>query len=423
LSLCLIFIELRHCVYTSTTLITMIETPVAYKSTFKISELEKVKLEQLFNDGTKAKVEVPLFTGQEGLEGLVYIVDRFKDACKTLDWIDGIEMFEGFAKVRLQGQAYTYWVDTVLKEFPNDDDQTLDSFEEAINMMKVSFGGGTMARNHILQYIQSNECKKPRKSMVEEHVRRITTLISLANQSTGTDAEITKVKTNELLLTTMPNQWQQNFKLSGHVIADMTIDKFITYFSEVKSVYDSEQQVGRNSTQGRGPRFFGRGYGRTGQFWNRGGGRFTFGRGGRGRTYNNWRRGGGSRYNNYNNFYRGSYGSYYYQRNKSNATNQFGHNTGRNLNRSGRNLNGRFNNNNQGNYNDHQNYWNDNNNNWRQTWNSTTNNNNNDQGNEIHASNAQENRIIEVNHWEATNNVNNREGWDRTRYYYNPSGR
>jgi hypothetical protein len=204
--------------------------PVKYKSTFKISELEKVKLEQSFDDGSKVKTEVPLFTGQQGLEGLVYIVDRFKDACKILDWTEGNEMFEGFAKV-LQGQAYTYWVDEVLVAFPTEDDQMLEAFQEAIDMLKVSFSGGTLARNHILQYIQSNDCKKPHKATVEEHVRRITTLVSLANQSVGTDAQVMKVKLNELLLSTMPNKWQQNFKLSGHTISDMMTDKFITYSS------------------------------------------------------------------------------------------------------------------------------------------------------------------------------------------------
>jgi len=240
----------------------MVETPVAYKSTFKISELEKVKLEQSFEDGTKVKMEVPLFTGQQGLEGLVYIVDRFKDACKALDWVEGNEMFEGFSKV-LQGQAYSYWVDEILSKYPGED-QSPDTFKHAVDMMKISFGGGTLARNHILQYILTNDCKKPRKSTVEEHVRRITTLVSLANQSAGTDAEVTKVKLNELLLATMPSQWQQNFKLSGHTISDMTTDKFIMYFSEVKDVHDSEQQPGKNNQNKGMTGRFGRGFGRGG---------------------------------------------------------------------------------------------------------------------------------------------------------------
>jgi hypothetical protein len=90
-----------------------------------------------------------LFTGQQGFEGLD-IVDRFKDACKALDWSKGIKMYEGFAKV-LQGQAYSYWVDEILTRFPMEDNQSPEVFLEAIDMLKVSFGGGTLARNHILQ--------------------------------------------------------------------------------------------------------------------------------------------------------------------------------------------------------------------------------------------------------------------------------
>jgi hypothetical protein len=66
------------------------------------------------------------------------------------------------------------------------------------------------------------------------------------NQSAGMDAMVSKVKLNEILLSTMPNQWQQNVKLSGHNIAEVTIDKLITYFSELKGVYDVEQQSSKN---------------------------------------------------------------------------------------------------------------------------------------------------------------------------------
>jgi hypothetical protein len=393
-------------VYTHLQLYNMVETPVKYKSTFKTSELEKVKLEQLFDDGSKVKTEVPLFTGQQGLEGLVYIVDRFKEACKTLQWTEGIEMFEGFPKV-LQGQAYTYWTDEVLKTFPTEDDWTLEAFQESINMLKMSFGGGTLARNHILQYVQTNECKKPRKATVEEHVRRITTLISLANQSAGTDAVVTKTKLNELLLSTMPNQWQQNFKLSGHTIADMTTDKFITYFSEVKGVYDSEQQSINNNYRGRGTTRYGRGFGRFGRSNNRSGGRFSYNRGGRGGRFLYWNNRNNFSYNRYprNNFYRGGTPNY--------NNNQNGRNGGRKNNRTaGRNMmGGRYYNNNNNQGNNYQNYWNENND-WSIMNNQTDNENreNTETG---------ENRIVEINHWETSNN--NREAWDRTRYAYDPS--
>ena len=386
----------------------MVETPVAYKSTFKISELEKVKLEQSFEDGTKVKMEVPLFTGQQGLEGLVYIVDRFKDACKALDWVEGNEMFEGFSKV-LKCQAYSYWVDEILSKYPGED-QSPDTFKHAVDMMKISFGGGTLARNHILQYILTNDCKKPRKSTVEEHVRRITNLVSLANQSAGTDAEVTKVKLNELLLATMPSQWQQNFKLSGHTISDMTTDKFIMYFSEVKDVHDSEQQPGKNNQNKGMTGRFARGFGRGGGRFNRGGGRFMSNRGGRNGRFSSW----GSRnssfrgrgYLPYNNFFRGNGGNQ--QGGRNNGGRNFYRTTGRNINTTG----GRFTNNrstNQEGNNRHV-YWNDSN------WNTLNNPENN--GNNPNTE-TQENRIVEVNHWELLNN--NAETWDRTKYGYYPS--
>jgi hypothetical protein len=47
------------------------------------------------------------------------------------------------------------------------ENQTPETFKSAINMMKISIRGGTLAINHILQFIQTNNCKKPQKPTVE----------------------------------------------------------------------------------------------------------------------------------------------------------------------------------------------------------------------------------------------------------------
>ena len=215
----------------------MIGTPVKYKSTFKVKELEKGKLQQSLEDGSKIEVEVSLYTGQQGLEGLIYIVREFESACKVLDWTKGSEMFEGFTRV-LRGQAYIYWIEEVLKAFPTEDNRTSGTFQEAINMLKVFFGGGRFARNRILQYILTDECSKTRESTVKEHVRRIATLVSLANWSAGTDTEVTEARFNELLFSTMPDQWKREFELSYCVLSDMTTREVVDFFKRIEDVYN-----------------------------------------------------------------------------------------------------------------------------------------------------------------------------------------
>eukprot|EP00957_Ditylum_brightwellii_P036190 2741733-Ditylum_brightwellii.AAC.1 len=44
-----------------------------YKSTFKHSDVEKVQLVQQYDDGLTKTKKCPMFSGKEGIEGLLYV--------------------------------------------------------------------------------------------------------------------------------------------------------------------------------------------------------------------------------------------------------------------------------------------------------------------------------------------------------------
>ena len=67
------------------------ESPVTYIPAYKIVDLDKVTLLQNFDDDTTVKIEVPVFTGIEGLEIFHQVCTIFNNACDELQWTNGDE--------------------------------------------------------------------------------------------------------------------------------------------------------------------------------------------------------------------------------------------------------------------------------------------------------------------------------------------
>jgi hypothetical protein len=158
--------------------------------------------------------------------------------------------------------------------------------------MKIAFGGGERARDHIIEYMKSDSCKKPRKITVRDHSRRMQALMKLANEAEGTESQLNEAKFNKILLNSFPNEWKTAFIVGGGNISTMSTEDLINHFSEVKIEYDNKDIKRRqgsmrnnylNSGRGRGrgfynPRYqgnnrYGRGRGHMNRNFNRGRGR------------------------------------------------------------------------------------------------------------------------------------------------------
>lgn len=73
---------------------------IKYESSFSHDKLEKVALTQRYDDGIKKK-NCTTFTGEYGIELLLYVEDRFRAVCHQLDFIDGDELFNNFEEIFL----------------------------------------------------------------------------------------------------------------------------------------------------------------------------------------------------------------------------------------------------------------------------------------------------------------------------------
>jgi hypothetical protein len=255
------------------------ESPVKYESTLKISEMSTYTIKRYSENNDKIEKDCLIFTGNEGLEGFVHVYQRFNNACSVFEINDTFEKVELFEKI-LEDDALLYWNMQIRSDFDND--VTEEIFESAVRKMKIAFGGGEKARDHIIEYMKSDSCRKPKKSTVRDHSRRMQALMKLANEAEGTESPLNEAKFNKILLNSFPSEWKTAFIIGGGNISNMSTEDLINHFSEVKIEYDNKEAKNKGQWSGRGNagRGFGRGNRQYGQQFRR-----NFRNGGRGRGF------------------------------------------------------------------------------------------------------------------------------------------
>ena len=97
---------------------------IDYKSTFEHKELESVKLTMYFDDRTKKTKSCKVFTGEHGIEALLFVEQRFRKIAETFK-LDEAEWFDHFEEV-LQDTAEDDWES--LTSDINDKDKNEDCF-------------------------------------------------------------------------------------------------------------------------------------------------------------------------------------------------------------------------------------------------------------------------------------------------------
>jgi hypothetical protein len=258
------------------------ESPVKYESTLKISEMSTYTIKRYNEDNDKIEKDCLIFTGNEGLEGFVHVYQRFNNACSVFEVNDVFEKIELFEKI-LEDDALLHWNMQIRPDF--EDHVTEEAFKNAIKKMKIAFGGGEKARDHIIEYMKSDSCRKPKKATVRDHSRRMQALMKLANEAEGTESQLNEAKFNKILLNSFPSEWKTAFVIGGGNISNMNTEDLINHFSEVKIEYDNRENKNKGQWSGRGNgRGFGRGNRQYGQQFRR-----NFGNYGRGRGFVNGR--------------------------------------------------------------------------------------------------------------------------------------
>jgi hypothetical protein len=210
-------------------------TIIPYKTELVPSELTTVKLKQNFDDGTYREKKCPVFTGEHGIEALLYVEERFrKIASKTLLWTTGAELFDGFEEVLLD-TALNNWED--LTSTIADVDKTPASFEATIQALYRKYVG---AEARDIQFEHFRSLKKPLKASILDHSSRMLTLARYGNKLPGIEPALNDEQIKKFIFQSFPALWQQQYIRSGQRVAGTPLADIIEFMSNEKLFADTQ---------------------------------------------------------------------------------------------------------------------------------------------------------------------------------------
>jgi hypothetical protein len=208
---------------------------ILYKSELMHSVLGTVKLRQNFDDGTYKEKKCPIFTGEHGIEALLYVEERFRKlATRVLLWTTGPELFDGFEEVLLD-TALSNWEDII--STIADVDKTPARFEQAIQTMYRKYVGAE-ARDIQFEYFKS--LMKPLKASTLDHSSRMLTLARYGNRLPGTEPVLTDDQVKKIIFQSYPLLWQQQYVRSGQRVSNSTLSEIVEFMSNEKLFADTQ---------------------------------------------------------------------------------------------------------------------------------------------------------------------------------------
>jgi hypothetical protein len=208
--------------------------PIDYKAKFEHSALEKAKLTQAYDDGSKRQKYCPMFSGKHGLEELLFVEERFRKVANHMEWT-GEELFEHFEEVLID-TAENQWEDIVGDI--DDVDRDEEAFENAIKELYLKYCGGD-ARDVMFEYLKT-QCRKPIGEEPRTHVARLTTLYRYSNKLPGIDPEKDTEHIKMPIFATFPESWRRDYARSGRKVANDSLQDIIDYMSMEKAFADQE---------------------------------------------------------------------------------------------------------------------------------------------------------------------------------------
>ena len=171
-----------------------------YKTSVEEANLSYVKFR--FSDGEDEteEVKLPKFTGDGGLEALLYVEEEFRNVQEEHEW-NSNACFKHFKKL-LGGTALTRWKN-VLQSLTVAERNHADAFNQTIKKLHLKYCTST-ARDTMYEYLRSSECRKPRSVSPRDHAERLKTMIRYASKLPGEDPILTAYQIKTIIFNSMP---------------------------------------------------------------------------------------------------------------------------------------------------------------------------------------------------------------------------
>ena len=239
---------------------------IKYKSSFEHDKLEQVTLVQVYQDSTKKK-KCPVFTGEFGIEQLLYVEERFRKISRQLDYTTPNELFDNFEEI-VMNNAKDKWENGTSGISNNQ--RTIALFDQLMQQYYLQYCDHE-ARDAMFEYVR--QIQKPFQSKASAHSDRMETLIRYANRLPGNEPPLNDQQKKSIIFKSFPLKWQQAYVQSGRRIAQDSLTEIAQYMKDRKGFLDlaaenikrkreTSDNHGRNTGRGSQGRGGGRGRGR-----------------------------------------------------------------------------------------------------------------------------------------------------------------
>ena len=210
---------------------------ISYDKKYKTSDFETVTLRQDYANGTHKKKYCLVFTGAEGVEGLLQVKERFDAICATLDFNTGDELFTNFAEV-LQDSGASRWQNLIsdIEVIDRDDVRFNQEYGNLLDRYATNRG-----RDIMKDYLRSDEVKKRHDVECSAHSERMLTLCRYTNLLHGTTPAFTAPEIKEIVFKSFPFSWQQDYELSGRNFNTQELSDIVDYFGTLKVKKDQDE--------------------------------------------------------------------------------------------------------------------------------------------------------------------------------------
>ena len=282
-----------------------IQSVIKYVEGFKKEDLTRTKLKSVNSQGRGDGVEMCASFDKGGIECLLYVLEDFAIAASSLNITTTLQHIEFFKKIlghgpsekfkRLLAKNPILYVDRIVQQQQQDQQGQMievnvtvvgSGFQALMKDFIKMYCTSTDSKGDLIEYLKSEDCRKPMKAEVATHQDRIEELMRFSKMLEGSRPNLTEEEQKLILFRSFPLAWQINWNRTQVSPQSATVEKLMQYMNNEKQYADAEWKKNhkkkdnnkgdnKNGYQGRGGR--GRGYqGRGGR------GRGREGRGGRG---------------------------------------------------------------------------------------------------------------------------------------------
>eukprot|EP00957_Ditylum_brightwellii_P073388 5577231-Ditylum_brightwellii.AAC.1 len=172
---------------------------IEYDSKFKHSDLDRVKLAQMCNNGTTKKC--PVFTGAEGIEGLLYVEEHFRSVAPVT-------------------------------RSPN-------QFDRAIKAFYLKYCNMT-AKDATFEYLYL-VCR-PTKVQLRDHSNRIELLVRYSNTLPGLLPDMNNDQVKQMIFDQHPEMWRKFYIQSGKSLETDLLADIVQFMSNKKGFADDDNK-------------------------------------------------------------------------------------------------------------------------------------------------------------------------------------